>query len=235
MRASSLLSSAVLAVAIAGCSDSTTGTSGAGGEGGGSEAASGGGEAASAGGGDAGAGGGASTGSTSGGAGPAGSTSAASTTGTTAAGTTSTTTGGGADPFEDERQLCVDTINQLRATEGLPPLDRWFDAEQCADESATSDEETDTPHGAFPACGEGGQNECLGHGPDGIVQCLNQMWGEKDEPECTGCGECHEQQGQCADCVFNACGHYVNMSALYFSRVACGFSALGGWDVQNFD
>ena len=27
---------------------------------------------------------------------------------------------------------------------------------------------------------------------------------------------------------------HVNMSALYFSEAACGFSSLGGWDVINF-
>src|SRR5690606_1974589 len=103
--------------------------------------------------------------------------------------------GGGDDEHAARRQLCVDTINELRATEGLPPLTRWVEAEPCADESATSDEETMTPHGAFPSCGETGQNECLGHGPDGIVQCLSQMWDERLQPNCAGCDECDQPPG----------------------------------------
>jgi hypothetical protein len=36
------------------------------------------------------------------------------------------------------------------------------------------------------------------------------------------------------------CGHYVNMSAPYFTMVACGFagaapSSADGWSVQNFE
>ncbi len=152
----------------------------------------------------------------------------------TVAAATSTTGSGGDDEYAAQRQICVDKINQLRATESLPAYGRWGDAEECSDGEVTSDEQSGTPHGAFGTCGEFGQDECLGHGPDGVSQCLDQMWAEKDLPECSGCSQCHAQQGGCADCVFQSCGHYVNMSALYFTEVACGFSDLGGWDVQNF-
>jgi hypothetical protein len=165
---------------------------------------------------------------------PTGSSGAEASSGvTTVAAATSTTGGGGDDEYAAQRQACVDKINALRATEGLPAYGRWGDAEMCSDGQATSDEQSGTPHGSFPSCGESAQNECLGHGPDGIEQCLDQMWAEKDLPECSGCILCHEG-GDCPNCVFQSCGHYVNMSALYFSEVACGFSDLGGWDVQNF-
>lgn len=221
---------AMVAALAAGCSDSTAGTS-SGGGGAGGDASSGGGMSPSTGGGDG--SGGAPTGG--GGGDGAGTTTTGATTGATTS-STAATTGGGNDEYAAQRQLCVDTINQLRATEGLPPLERWVDAETCSDESATSDEQTNTPHGAFPACGEGAQNECLGHGPDGIVQCLNQMWDERLQENCAGCDAC-DSPGACPDCDFfgpPACGHYVNMRAPWHSQVACGFSALGGWAVQNF-
>ena len=235
MRSAWLIIS-VLALAASGCSDDTGGGSGgAGGTGsGGDTGSSGGGE-------PAGTGGGPSTGDTSsvsagGGGGSSTSTGATTSTGTTSTAETTGTTGGGVDELEDERQLCVDTINALRATEGLPPLARWVDAEMCSDTSATSDEQSGTPHGAFGSCGEGAQNECLGHGPSGIVQCLNQMWDERLQENCAGCSAC-DAPGDCPNCDFfgpPACGHYVNMRAPWHTQVACGFSALGGWDVQNF-
>jgi hypothetical protein len=98
-----------------------------------------------------------------------------------------------------------------------------------------------TPHGAFGMCGESGQNECLGAGPQGIESCLDSMWAEKDQAGCAGCDACNMgYDPNCPNCDFygsetgDVCGHYVNMSALYFSEAACGFSAGGGWDVINF-
>src|SRR5262249_15314850 len=47
-----------------------------------------------------------------------------------------TTTGDPGDPYEQARQLCVDTINMYRGTLGLPPYQRWTDAEDCSDAEA---------------------------------------------------------------------------------------------------
>lgn len=233
----------VAALPIAACGDDV-GASGAGGAGGAGGSSSDGGSKGD--GGDSGDGGGSGDGGSSGtnspstsssgaGTSQAGpSTGVASTGVATVAAATSTTGSGGADEYAAQRQICVDKINELRATEGLPAYGRWGDAEECSDGEATSDEQSGTAHGAFGTCGEHGQDECLGHGPDGITQCLDQMWAEKDLADCTGCSLCHDTQGDCANCVFQTCGHYVNMSALYFTEVACGFSDLGGWDVQNF-
>jgi hypothetical protein len=69
-----------------------------------------------------------------------------------------------ADPYAAERQICIDKINELRATKSLPPLAAWVDGQTCADGQATSDESSGSPHGAFGTCRESGQNECLGAG-----------------------------------------------------------------------
>ncbi len=151
------------------------------------------------------------------------------------------TTSSGGDPYAAARTACINKINELRATKSLPAYGQWTSGETCADEQATSDEQADDPHGAFGMCSESGQNECLGAGVAGIESCLESMWAEKDQPGCAGCDACNAAYDpSCPNCDFygmqtgDVCGHYVNMSALYFSEAACGFSSLGGWDVINF-
>jgi hypothetical protein len=148
------------------------------------------------------------------------------------------------DPVEAARVTCVAKINALRATKGLTPYQRWNAAEMCVDAEVTSDEAAGQAHAAFiggQTCGANGQDECLGHGISGIEACLDQMWAEKDLPGCAGCDACAgAYDPNCPDCDFSGqvtgheCGHYVNMSAKFFSRVACGFNAGGTWDAQNF-
>jgi hypothetical protein len=121
---------------------------------------------------------------------------------------------------------CVARINQLRwECQCLPPLERWTEAEDCADQQAQYDYEVDEAHAGIGAdiCepGGGSQNECPGYGPSfGIVDfCLQQMWDE-------GPGE-----------DFQAHGHYINMSSQTVTRVACGrYETPEGdiWSVQNF-
>ena len=184
---------------------------------------------------------GGATGTTSASTASAGTTSA----GTTSAGTTSASTGSGTDPNEAAREACYAKINALRTTKGLPALARWKDVETCVDQQATEDEMTGKAHGAWGSgkysCNGSGQNECLGAGAAGIEGCLDSMWGEKDQPGCVGCDACADAYNpNCPNCDFygqntgNVCGHYINMSAKYFTQVACGFSALGGWDAFNF-
>jgi hypothetical protein len=113
-------------------------------------------------------------------------------------------------------QLCVDTINQYRATVSAAPLARWQDAEPCASSQAKSDSETGKFHGAFTLCGEHAQDECPGWSgsyEQVVKDCLAAMWGE-------GPGG----------------GHYENMKG-GSSRVACGFfrTRTGAvWAVQDF-
>ncbi len=148
------------------------------------------------------------------------------------------------DPNAALRAMCIAEINRLRATRGLPPYTMWTGVEMCTDAQATSDETNHAPHQAFGmhagVCDGNGQNECEGQGSN-IVACLDQMWGERDQPGCSGCDACADAYDpSCPNCDFfgtstgNVCGHYVNMSARYFMQAACGFSSLGGWDVINF-
>ncbi len=128
--------------------------------------------------------------------------------------------GGGGD--DSAEQLCVDTINDYRATLDLPPLERWTDAEDCSNSEAKSDSESGMAHGAFGQCSESAQNECPGWpGPpeDLIVNCLELMWAE-------GPGEPYSEHG-----------HYINMSNPGYTKVACGFYETpdgSWWAVQNF-
>lgn len=150
------------------------------------------------------------------------------------------------DPYESARQACVDEINRLRATHGLPPLARWRGVEDCMDAQATSDLRSGRPHGAwssgeFPECNGNGQNECLGAGSSGVVGCLNSMWDERLQAGCSGCDACRDAYNpSCPDCDFygsmtgDVCGHFVNMNAAYFTEVACGFSTPDGWVTINF-
>jgi len=124
-------------------------------------------------------------------------------------------------PYQDLRERCVQRINEYRATEGLPPYQRWKGGEECADEEARLDSLSGTAHGAFPMCGESAQNECPGWPSlDSTVEgCLDMMWAE-------GPGE-----------PFSEHGHYLNMSSTSFTEVACGFHVTPSgsvWAVQNF-
>jgi hypothetical protein len=131
-------------------------------------------------------------------------------------------TGDPTNPYDAAANHCVEVINSYRATENLPPLQRWMDAEVCSDSEAESDAMTGTPHGAFGSCGESAQNECPGWpGPPNqlLDGCLAQMWAE-------GPGE-----------PFSEHGHYINMSSPNYTKVACGFYQTGQgsyWAVQNF-
>lgn len=132
---------------------------------------------------------------------------------------TPTSTG---DPYVD----CVARINQLRSDcQCLPPLQRWTEAEACADAQAQYDFEEDRYHAGFTdnICSPRGsaQNECPGWGSVSQVidGCLQMMWDE-------GPGEPYSEHG-----------HYINMTNPSYTKVACGFYTTPGgavWAVQNF-
>jgi len=125
------------------------------------------------------------------------------------------------DPYAD----CVTRINQLRwECQCLPPLQRWSDAERCADQHSEYDS-TRSPHSGFrdDICSPRGwaQNECPGWSSTQqvISGCLQAMWDE-------GPGE-----------PYSAHGHYINMTNPSYSMVACGFYETPDgrfWSVQNF-
>jgi len=154
------------------------------------------------------------------------------------------------DGFATVRTACINEINRLRATQSLPPytLVNTTTINTCVDGQATSDEASGVAHQAWEsgvdACNGNGQDECEGYGntTTGIVQCLDAMWNEKNNSDCAGCIGCQDENG-CANCNFSGgpngnppeCGHYVNMSAVWFTSVACGFAAAPGtWSAQNF-
>ncbi len=118
------------------------------------------------------------------------------------------------------QDLCVAEINKWRATESLPPLQRWNAAEVCTDGECKSDSETGKAHGAFGRCGEQAQNECPGWSgkPEQMIAgCLKMMWDEK-----FSAGEK---------------GHYINMKSTRYTKVACGFYVTPTgkvWAIQNF-
>ncbi|MCC6764333.1 MAG: CAP domain-containing protein [Deltaproteobacteria bacterium] len=125
---------------------------------------------------------------------------------------------GAADPS----QLCVDIINQYRATIGMGPLQRWSEQESCAEDQGFADNASGTPHSAFGQCTEWAQNECPNWpGPPAamIDDCLALMWAE-------GPGEPYSEHG-----------HYINMTNPSYTKVACGFAVLSNgrvWAVQDF-
>jgi hypothetical protein len=122
----------------------------------------------------------------------------------------------------DASQVCVDIINQYRASIGRPALERWTAAEECVEDQGFADMQSGTPHSAFGQCGEWAQNECPGWpGPPGqmIDDCLAAMWAE-------GPGEPYSQHG-----------HYINMANPNYTRVACGFAVRSDgrvWAIQDF-
>lgn len=166
-------------------------------------------------------------------------TGGATSTSTAASTSASGSTGAGGGP--DAAQLCVDTINQLRATRGLAPYQRWTSNEACVSQEAKTDGMQMQAHYSFSQqhmCGGYAQDECPNWSPDpmngnGIVQCLGAMWSEKDKAECSGCDSCDFPYQGCASCAFQACGHFLNMKSAAFSMVACGF-ADSGWYAQDF-
>jgi hypothetical protein len=128
----------------------------------------------------------------------------------------------------DPHQDCVDRINQFRCQcQGLPPLMRWTAGEACADQMAQYDHDHPAmPHQGFRdhICGDPhAQNECPGWPSieSTVDGCLEQMWDE-------GPGDFFGPPAH---------GHYINMSSLDYTMVACGFyMASDGsvYAVQNF-
>src|SRR5688572_28589746 len=83
-----------------------------------------------------------------------GSKATSATTSTTGSptGSTNATTGPGGDPYAASRAACINKINELRATKGLPAYGQWTAAESCSDQQATADETSGQAHGAFGMC-----------------------------------------------------------------------------------
>ena len=164
------------------------------------------------------------------------------------------------DGFGAVRTACINEINKLRTQNGHAAYALWETSaiDTCVDEQATYDQNANYAHKAwknkvYPTCNGNAQDECEGYGNtvQGIVQCLDDMWNERNQPNCSSCDSCNstqltQQVAACQNtstCDFygsygSECGHYVNMSANYFTEAACGFSTTGtsqDWAVQNFE
>ena len=135
----------------------------------------------------------------------------------TSTGTDTSSGAGGSVASGSPNELCFDTINQYRASAGLPPYARWSAIEPCADGEAKSDATTSSAHGAFASCGELAQTECPatpGRPAQAIPACLHAMIA-------AGPGEPH---------------HDALLSTNY-TKVGCGVAVTANgttWSVQNF-
>lgn len=163
------------------------------------------------------------------------------------------------DGFGAARQACINEINKLRTGAGHTAYTIWDTSsiDKCVDEQATYDQAANSAHDAwinnvYPTCNGNAQDECLGYGnsPSEVVACLDSMWNERLQSNCKGCDACNSSTltqsvlncQSTSSCDFygnygSECGHYVNMSADYFTEAACGFSTKGtssDWAVQNF-
>jgi hypothetical protein len=163
------------------------------------------------------------------------------------------------DGFSAARTACINEINKLRATESHKAYALWETTaiDQCVDSQATNDQTKNSAHyswlnNVYPTCNGNAQDECLGYGNtvSGIVACLDDMWDERLQTNCAGCAACNGPNltqaiincQSTSTCDFygnygSECGHYLNMSADYFTESACGFSTKGtskDWAVQNF-
>ncbi len=167
-----------------------------------------------------------------------------------------------ADGFGASRIACINKINALRATDTAIALQPYTlidtpTTDSCVDGQATTDQAQGVAHYSFMMNAQQcswnanatgfAQDECLqgyGTSPSGIEACLQAMWDESQQPNCAGCIGCSNPNG-CANCDYFGmngpeCGHYVNMSAPFYTQVACGFagaapSSAGGWSAQNFE
>ncbi len=127
------------------------------------------------------------------------------------------------DALTAARVLCVQIINQDRATltPPSPPLVEATAEESCVDSQAEADYEANTAHSAFGKCKEFAQDECPGWaGPPSSLMtgCLKSMWAEG--PPAAGQDN-----------------HWLNMSNAQYTKVACGFyqtPAGDWWATQDF-
>jgi hypothetical protein len=170
-----------------------------------------------------------------------------------AAGTGSVTTA--TDDLDEVRQVCVDKINEFRATLSLTPLKRASaETEACSDKGAEQDGIANQAHGSAGNCSSrklpgsglmGGQDTCPGWPVGGwgggstlgetLVKCLQQMWDEKIGYDQVGTTRqaCQQDYANC----FLKYGHYLNMSDTSYTTVSCGFYNMGNntwWMNQDF-
>jgi len=121
--------------------------------------------------------------------------------------------------------VCVEAINERRATLSLAPLALWTDSAACLPRQAALDFQSGKGHANFGLCKESAQNTCPGwaSGQDQASQektlrsCILAMWNE-------GPGSDYSKHG-----------HYINMTNASYRKAGCGFHSEGGTLWINMD
>lgn len=154
----------------------------------------------------------------------------------------------------DFGQDCVDRINQFRVDcSCLPPLERWVEAEACAEANAVYDQGTEQAHSGWrgEACSADSgplsvdmngwaTNECPGPYYDSpndvLARCLPAMYGEGAEwAKTLGRAPTQADLAACDGSCYNENGHFIAMTKEGHTLVACGVTPTGDiWSVQNF-
>lgn len=144
-----------------------------------------------------------------------------------------------ADTEKSWREVCLDILNEYRATEGVKPLTLAADDKQtCTDQQAANDLKDKAAHGHFGDCGESAQNT----GPnvnmawksdlaDIAKYYIDMMWDEKKLVE-DGTRDPDKKED------YSYIGHYLNIRNAKYSKVSCGFATSSdqktGWLNINF-
>lgn len=123
------------------------------------------------------------------------------------------------------KEICLDIVNEYRATENLGPLSMASEEKQkCVEKQAADDLASNSAHGHFGNCGEGAQNSgpnvriVAGKTYDYYAQMyLKMMW--EDEKALVTSGKADPNK----DSDYSKIGHYLNMKGNY-KTVACGFA-----------
>lgn len=137
------------------------------------------------------------------------------------------------------REVCLDILNEYRATEGVKPLALADDDKQtCTDNQAAKDLASNSAHGHFGDCGESAQNT----GPNVNMAWksdleeiakyyIDMMWDEKKLVE-DGTRDPDKKED------FSYIGHYLNIRNAKYTKVSCGFATSSdkkkGWLNINF-
>lgn len=126
---------------------------------------------------------------------------------------------------KDWKEICLDIVNEYRATENLEPLSMASEEKQaCVEKQSADDLASGAAHGHFGNCGEGAQNSgpnvriVAGKTYDYYAQmCLKMMW--EDEKALVTSGKASLDN----DADYSKIGHYKNMKGNY-KTLACGFA-----------
>ena len=147
--------------------------------------------------------------------------------------------GSSANTEKSWREVCLDILNEYRATEGVKPLALADDDKQtCTDNQAAKDLASNSAHGHFGDCGESAQNT----GPNVNMAWksdleeiakyyIDMMWDEKKLVE-DGTRDPDKKED------FSYIGHYLNIRNAKYTKVSCGFATSSdkkkGWLNINF-